>query len=81
MPKHRVWRESGVVLMKGIKWENSRRGVLHSPRGEIKIHIRKPFKTALTYGVFLDDNTVPLISDTTLEGCKELVTKFFAGSW
>lgn len=65
--------------MSNIKWTNSRKGTLKSQTGDIKIHIRKPFKTALTYGVYLDNNKTATVSDTTIEGCRNLITEVFKG--
>jgi len=63
-----------------IKWENSRRGKLTSANNTvIKIHIRKPFKSALTYGVYIDDNTTPTYSLTTIEEARTTIEKHFEG--
>ncbi len=63
-----------------IKWENSRRGKLTSAGGvEIKIHIRKPFTSALTYGVYLEDNKVPTYSLTTIEEARTTIEAHFEG--
>lgn len=63
-----------------IKWENSRRGKLTSADNTvIKIHIRKPFTSALTYGVYLEDNKTPTLSETTIEVARQQIEKFFEG--
>jgi len=62
-----------------IEWSNSRRGVLKSQKGDIKIHIRKPFTSALTYGVYLDDNSIPTLSETTIVEARNQIELFFKG--